>query len=277
MVRPMNVSGTRAPRPYALMAVVASLLAASCSKKPDASHAASDTTSLASRLAGGPVPRDRSGHTADTVLLAEAENSRAYDVKSGDSSAVVWSVREPTGWRSIWRSRDLLGAAPTAKLQDVNGDGAADLFWSIDYEGLVGGMVVLRSTNGVTELWPDVQHCLRPEMQTINNQHLIVAYLSGAYSSAECEDPPAQVCLTRFQIAWPQFYRVEGQTLVEFRREPAFYRDLSERYRKDASELQRLVDSEREIDEAKQVYRRCPPKTPQRMRKLADSALALVQ
>lgn len=277
MARHVSVSRTRVVRSYPIMAMAAALVLGACSKKPERSGRDSDTTSVAGQLVGGPAPVARSGHAGDTVLLAEADNSRAYDVKSGDSTAVVWSVRDSTGWRSIWRSRDLLGAAPTAKLEDVNGDGTADLFWSIEYEGLVGGMVVLRRSDGVTELWPDVKHCMRPQLEDADHRVLVVAYLSGAYSPDDCEDPSAQPCLTRFQIAWPQFYRVEGQALVKFRREPAYYRDLSQRYRTDASELQRLVDAERNIDEAKQVYRRCPPKTPQRMRKLADSALSLAR
>lgn len=275
MVRRVSWSRTRGHRPYLMIAVTAVLALASCGKKNETPAARSDTTSVASRLVGGPVSMTPSGQASDSVLLAEVDDSRAYYVKSRDSSAIVWSVKDSSGWRRVWRSRDLLGAPPKAELQDLNGDGRADLFSSIEYEELVGGMVVLRGRDGVTELPLDVEHCRRPELQSADHQPLVVAYLSGAYTSDECEDPSAQVCLRRFQIAWPQFYRVEGEALVAFRRNPAFYRDLSARYRKDASELQRLVDSERNINKARRIYGRCPPETPQRMRKLADSALTL--
>lgn len=265
------------PKPHTIMALVAVFVLVSCDNKPGRSGMADDTTSLASALVGGLVPPAPSGRASDTALLAEAENSRAYLVTSKDNSAVVWWVREPTGLRLIWRSRDLLGASPTAKLQDLNRDGTADLFWSIEYEGLVGAVVVVRRQDGVTELFPDVDHCLRPELQSADDQHFIVAYLSGAYHPDDCEDPRAQVCLREFQITWPRFYRVEGQALVEFRRQPAFYRELSERYQRDAAELQRVVAAERGVDETKRVYQRCPAETPQRMRKLADSASMLAR
>lgn len=277
MMRGVRVSWVSVSRRRRVAVIATSLVLLSCGKTPDRSDAANDTTSIASALLGGPVPAGSSSHAADTVLLAEAEGSRAYQLSSRDSSAVVWLVREPTGWRSIWRSRDLLGAAASAKLRDVNGDGTPDLFWSIEYEGLVGAMVVFRGKDGITELFADVKHCLSPELQAVDQRQLIVAYLSGAYSSDDCEDPRAQVCLRRFQIVWPQFYQVEGKALIEARREPAFYRNLSERYRRDADELQRLVDAEQNIDEASRVYSRCPAETPQRMRKLADSALALAR
>jgi hypothetical protein len=186
-----------------------------------------------------------------------------------------WSAQDSTGWRVIWSSNDLSGALPTVVLKDFNGDGVADLFWSIDYEDLLGGMVVVRRPGGVSELAPDVEDCLRPEVQTIDHHTLVVAYLSGAFSLDHCGYPPGRACLARFQITWPQFYRVEGQSLVAFRREPGFYRDLSARYRKDAAELQRFVDSKPDTSDGKQLY--CPPETPARMRKLADSALSLAK
>jgi hypothetical protein len=277
VIRGVRVSTVRVSRRRTIAAVAMPLVFLSCGKTPDRPGAASDTTSIASALLGGPVRDDSSRHAADTVLLAEAQGSRAYQSSSGDSSAVVWLVRERTGWRSIWRSRDLLGAEADAKLEDLNADGTPDLFWSIYYEGIRGAMVVLRGNDGITELFPDVEHCLRPELQAVDHRQLIVAYLSGAYSQDDCDNPLAQVCLRQFQIVWPQFYQVEGKALIEARREPAFYRDLSERYRRNADELQGLIDGERNIDEARRVYSRCPAEAPQRMRTLADSALTLVR
>jgi len=280
----IQMPATRGGRWVRLSVIVVIAILSSCDKKSEGSDASTDTASIMHAIAGGPVALDSSEIT-DSVILAEAPGSRAYLVtyrfKSPrgsfwrDSSVMNWSAQDSTGWRLIWSSSELMGALPTATLKDFNGDGTADLFWSIDYEDLIGGMVVVRRPGGVTELVPDVKDCLTPEVQTTDHQTLVVAYLSGAFSPDDCAGAPGRACLARFQIAWPQFYRVEGQSLVAFRREPGFYRELSARYRKDAAELQRLVDSKPDTSDGKQLY--CPPETAARMRKLADSALSLAK
>jgi hypothetical protein len=279
----LMTSRGRWARPIVIVAVV---ILSSCDEKPERSDAHADTASVMNAIAGGPVTLD-SSETTDSVILADAPGSRAYLVSHRfkspkgafwrDSSVIDWSAHDSTGWRLIWSSSELLGALPTATLKDFNGDGTADLFWSIDYEDLIGGMVVVRRPGGVTELVPDVKDCLPPGVQTTGHQTLVVAYLSGAFSPDDCAGAPGRACQARFQITWPQFYRIEGQSLVAFRREPGFYRDLSARYRRDAAELQRLVDSPPDTGEDKHLYRQCPSDTPAKMQKLADSALALAK
>lgn len=259
------------------MGVVLALVGPGCTPgdrgSPESGSA--DTTTVVSRVVAG-VESLAASADGDTISLIATDSVRIYVVNADNEARIVWQEEERGRWREVWRSRDLLGALPQVVMEDLDGNGQRDLFWSIAHEDLIGGMVVLQRNEEVVELSPDVVHCERPEIRRIDGSYLFVAYGPGALPAGECRDPVVVTyCVEEFQISWPRFFALGDMRLTETNRERRYYADLAMRYRRDAARLDSMITLQASLPEMERSVWHCGTEAANRMVRLADSAAAL--
>jgi len=213
------------------------------------------------------------GNLPNSVQVLRATNDqRIYLGHDSLGRYLIWETRSESGWHKIWRSLPLYGALPEVRLEDFNADQIPDLFWTIDYDEFVGGMLVLHRSEGAIELHPGVEECQTPRIEKIGHTYQLVVYEPGVYSAEECVEPVIRRCLSTIPGSWPRYFAVEGNELKEIQRDPSYYRDLAIHYREAADLLERLIEDGAELPGTNTPANYCGEGTPEKLRQLADRA-----
>jgi hypothetical protein len=241
------------------------VLSATACDKPPSSHEAPVSTAATGRM----TP------TAPGVLMGERNRNRVYfvnDTTVTDSSLsyVVWEAEAPSS-AGTWKSANTYGDRPKIELADVDGDGALDLFWAMQSEDNLEGMVVLNKKGQFVVLTPRVKQCQLPELYRDNGRYVYVVYAPGAYSLSECLDPVVGLnCAENFHANWARFYAVDS-AMREIAPSKQARREQATRYRSEANRFDSLYAADTMLPEPKRTLYFCSSETGQRMRRLADS------
>ena len=212
------------------------------------------------------------GQASRDALLSERDGNRVYLVDADTLTYLVWLAGAPWGYRT-WKSGDTYGGVPHVELADVNGDGALDLFWTLQYEEILEGMIVLNKKENFVTAFPKVAECQVPQLERVNGRYLYIAFVPGAYELDRCLDPVVGGnCAEKFHGNWPRFYSVVDSTLTEVRPGKERYPQLAALYRSEAARFDSLYTVDRMLPEPSRNLFYCDPDAGNRMRKLADSA-----
>lgn len=201
--------------------VLLALAAAACSRSPDVHGATQPPGVLAA-----------SG--SDTVWLG---------TDSQGARRLTWTTWANGGRRLRWESRALYGAAPIARLVRINRDELPDLFWTVDFEELVGGMVLFASgdTARMAAATAADEVCRPPELRHVTGDSLLdfVTFRPSALSADECRaDAAAAPCVAAYPTEWAVAHVQEVDGFVDDpSKARAFYLAAARVYRAAADSL----------------------------------------
>lgn len=126
-----------------------------------------------------------------------------------------------------WRSRPLLDAIPSVDLRRIDGDTIPDLVWAIQYEEMVGGMVVLGRAQAAKEAFATRNEvCRGPELRDVNADGRldVLEYLPGAFTFDQCaNEATLQSCRARYPTDWVVAWLQRDSGFVN---EPSLARDF---------------------------------------------------
>jgi hypothetical protein len=149
------------------------------------------------------------------------------------------------------------------------------------FEEIIKSQVVLQlPSGGVRELSSDLEECNEGSVGHEAGGFIITLYTPGAYPDGEdCQEMGLILaCAHKFEMDWPRVFRVDQHRLVEVRMTRRGYEDLASRYRRSAAELDSFIRGNAMFPGTSETYATiCGTGTVQRMRHLADSALALAR
>jgi hypothetical protein len=166
----------------------------------------------------------------------------------GANSTLVWFTVSD-GWRmERWRSRVLHGAQPAVRLVDLNGDGSPDLFWTVDYEEIVGGMALLSDGDSARVAYAsdDQEVCRPPQLEDVNSDGVLdlVRYIPFGLEPSLCRgDATTSVCQdlpTEWREVW---INTAGSFAPDSLAGARFYQSLASEYSRAATTLQHRVES----------------------------------
>jgi hypothetical protein len=132
------------------------------------------------------------------------------------------------------------------QLKLIDADSVPDLFWTVDHEEFVGGMLLVGFGTRARQAWATDEHaCAPPELRDVNaDGHLdIVEYREGALSAAECrEDAMAEACHDRYPTDWVVAWLQEDAKFVnDSVGARHLYADLADSYGGAARELRAAI------------------------------------
>lgn len=205
-------------------------------------------------------------------VIQTTSEDRIYLVEDTIGQRLVWEGRVDERWKEIWRSRPLYGANPEARLEDFNVDGATDLFWTIDFDEFIGGMLVLRQGLRAVELHPGVEECEVPRIEKVGSSFQLTIHTPGVYTAEECVEPVVRLCVSKIPASWPRFFVIDGYEMREVRRNSQYYQELAAKYRAAASDLETLISSGANLPDSRTLAAYCGEDTPQRLLNLAIRA-----
>jgi len=248
------------------------LCVCACEKPKVAQQASASST----QTSASSTPIRTEGQASPDALLTERDDNRVFLVDADTVTYVVWLAKAPWGY-STWKSGDTYGGVPRVELADVNGDGSLDLFWALQYEENLEGMIVLNRKDHFVKVTPKVADCQLPRLERDNGQYLYIAFVPGAYKLADCRDPvPGSICVERFHGNWPRFYSVIDSTMTEVQPGKDRYLQIATLYRSEAARFDSLYAVDKTLPEARRNLSYCNPDAGNRMRKLADSVERLM-
>jgi hypothetical protein len=212
----------------------------------------------------------------DGVVLIERSADRVRLVERGGSRYLHWeSLASPGLWERVWRSRDIYSADPNVLLEDLNGDGRIDLYWSLAFEEIAGAMVVLRTSGGARELLPELKHCGLPQLERVKAGFRLMVSTPGVYQ--DCRDMDIAICTAHFHTTIPRTLLVEGDELVLQPVSSADMIDLARQFRNEAHRADSLMTADAIIPRSATRYSDvCEPAFPGLLEALADSLDLLV-
>lgn len=214
------------------------------------------------------------GDSLELVVFSSAHDS-VYIERVGQSRHLVWQKRQGASWHSLWRSLDIYDGGPEVFVADVNEDGTTDLFWSLRFEEIIGGMFVLDRAGKALEVRIPVPSCQEPVLERDERGYLLRVFAPGVYSAGECKDMNVEVelCGQEIMADWPHFFRVVGVALQEERGSAGFYHALATQYQRDAERMDSLFQTEVQVGAGgKKFSELCKKDLPGQLRVLADSA-----
>lgn len=174
---------------------------AGCSEGPHVRPEARVDTSSPNLTAGnasaGPNTAVLATYGPDTVRVAPDH----------DNNVLVWTTYL-NGSRVVrWQSRPLHSAVPSVSLRTVDGDSLPDLFWTIRYDEIIGGMLLLGTDDGArTAFQTDERACRIPELVDVTQDGRLdlVEFLPGAFRPEDCQsDPLTILCQAAYPTEWP--------------------------------------------------------------------------
>lgn len=215
-----------------------------------------------------------SGDSLEAVVFSSTHDS-VYIERIGQSRHLVWQKRQDASWQFFWRSLDIYGGGPKVVVADVNEDGTTDIFWSLRFEEIIGGMFVLDSAGRAMEVHVPVPNCQEPVLERDEQGYLLKVFSPGVYSAEECSDMDVEValCGQEVMVDWPHFYRVVGVGLQEEHGSMAFYRALATQYQQGAERMDSLFRTDAQVGNSGMKFSElCRKDLPGQLRVLADSA-----
>jgi hypothetical protein len=215
-----------------------------------------------------------SSPTAPQEVLVERDANRVYLVRDSSATYVLWKP-DTSSSRNTWRSANTYGGRPQVQLADVNQDGSLDLFWAMQYEDNLEGMIVLNRGGRFIKLIPKVEQCQRPELGRANNRYVYIAYVSGAYPLDDCTDPVVgRICVQNFHANWPRLYAIDSG-MTEISPGKDFYTELAARLKSEGNRFDSLYAADTAQPKPTRQLSFCASDAGQRLRRLADSAARL--
>lgn len=179
---------------------------------------------------------------ADSVVAALQGDS--VWLARGDTNRLVWTTTRGGSRSERWRSRPLGFAAPAVRLALISDDGLPDLFWTLGYEEMLGGQLLLGTAAGARKAFASgsPEACRRPELRDVNGDGRldVLNYVAGALPVEECSgDAGTQACRDAYPTEWVEVWLQHPGG--DFRPGPAgasrWYRDLARRYAEAAATL----------------------------------------
>src|SRR4026207_1770412 len=85
-------------------------------------------------------------HATDTTPAVSGQDTVLLETRQ-DTSRIVWQTN--IGDRRVrrWVSGPTYSGTPMVEVRDLNGDGIPDLFWTLEREEIVAGMVLFGTAN----------------------------------------------------------------------------------------------------------------------------------
>lgn len=167
-----------------------------------------------------------------TVLATFGEDT--IRLITDDGRRLIWTTS--VSGRSLvrWRSRDLYSAVPTVLPGDFNRDQVPDLFWAIDFEEIVGGMLLLGESRSAAEIWAsDEAQCRPPELQRLENgTYLLIVHEPGGIPFPLCHsDASLSQCVEAVPSHWDRYAVVDDRTVdFDHQRTKHFYAEAAKRF-----------------------------------------------
>jgi hypothetical protein len=175
------------------------------------------------------------------VLAVSGGDTVALETRR-DTTRIVW--RTSTGGQTLrrWESGPTYSTRPVLELKDLNADGIPDLFWTLQYEEIIAGMVLFGTTNGArVEFVTSDRMCRVPELKDINDDGRpdVVSYESGALTFDECRgDALAEPCQRAYPTEWAVAWIQEADSFVNApSRARRFYADRATEYEAAARQI----------------------------------------
>lgn len=171
---------------------------------------------------------------ADTVLLTVGGDLVRMEA-SGPERHLRWTSRNGSDTREQWRSGDFGFATPRVALADVNRDSRPDLLFSLEYEELIGGAVLLSEPRGSASFaYREFDGlCRAPGFADLDGDGRaeIIESRPGAVSLESCRlDGPEERCARQVGTDWQsvlayddraRVYRVDSTAFKVFYRAEA--------------------------------------------------------
>lgn len=218
--------------------------------------------------------------TLDTTeqVLFESDGTRLYIVGMDANRHLVWDQKANGTWSRFWMSDNLYHGFPEFEFADLNGDAVDDLFWSMEYEEIVGGMVVFNAEGRPVERPLTLAQCAAPVLKKDTAGYLITAFGPALYSKDKCRDVDVGICDVEHVTTWPHAFRIVGLELQEEQLPSETYSVLAEAYLHQAAKLDSLMREgtrPRVAFEGETYESMCGKDFAVHMRVLADSARRL--
>lgn len=222
--------------------VVASIALIGCGAQ--SSRAPSDE-----RAPGAPDSSVAVVGAADTVLLSVGGDSVRIEA-SGPERVLLWTSRDGSDPREQWRSGDFGYATPWVALVDVNRDSRLDLLFSLQYEELIGGAVLLSEPRGAASFaYREFDGlCRAPEFADLDGDGRpeIIESRPGAVSLESCRfDGPAERCAKKVGTDWRSVLTYDDPARV-FRVDTTAFKEF---YRAEATRLSEGAAAARSVPE----------------------------
>lgn len=174
--------------------------------------------------------------------LAILEADTAYLIRREAQNSLVWITRVNQRRVTRWRSGSLYYGLPQVSLTKFNGDSIPDLFWTMRYEEILEGSLLLGTQIAAREAFSvSDSSCSVPQMRDVTDdgQMEILEYVAGALSPEEClGDAWATACQKRFPTEWVRVWVLEeGEIEIDREHSKSFYASLAEDYETASKEL----------------------------------------
>lgn len=197
------------------------------------------------RSAQPPQARTAAESSGADSVVAALDGDTVWLMR-GDTNRLVWTTDGGGGRIERWRSRPLGFAAPAVRLALVSDDRLPDLFWTLGYEEVLGGQLLLGTAAGAREAFASgsPEACRRPELRDVNGDGWldILNYVPGALPVEECSgDAATQACRDAFPTEWVDVWLQHpgGAFRPDSAGASRWYGDLARRYTEAASALRR--------------------------------------
>jgi hypothetical protein len=141
----------------------------------------------------------------------------------------------------------MYSGVPSVELVLVDGDEIPDLFWTLRFEEIIGGMLVVGTPTGAREAFlTDRSICSEPSLQDVNEDGLldIVEYNTGALTRDECRgDALAMPCQQTYATDWAVAHiQIESGFTNDPSHATQFYLSRSEQYSRSAQQIRQALE-----------------------------------
>ncbi|MFQ5473861.1 MAG: hypothetical protein ACE5FA_13390 [Dehalococcoidia bacterium] len=194
---------------------------------------------------------------AAQVVVEDDANLNVLASLSGDTVALVesdagllirWTSTVDGRRRERWMSMSVHSGDPEVDLRYVNDDSLPDLFWTLRYEEIIGGMLLVAHADSALRVFvTGTEECSIPELVDLDSDGLldVVRYTAGAITESECEgDALALMCQRQYTTDWatPLFQR-EGGFVEDVSAARSFYSARAAAHRASATRLSQALAS----------------------------------
>lgn len=216
------------------------------------------------------LPRPSVPDVADSIVaFLGADTVRLVTDEMGNH--LEWRTREST---IRWTSRSLFDGKPEVLLSYINTDSTPDLFWTIRFEEIIGGMAILGVDDGARETFTtNAMVCDVPELLDVDGDGLkdVIDYQPGALTTEQCQgDAPSLLCQAKYPTEWVVTWLQRNDAFVlDTLGAGAFYQRLEIQYTDAATRLRRMIAQD-SVPEA--MLLRCDQETARALEALAARA-----